>query len=458
MMGRFRLPVFLLHFPMCIALATGCRSKGAVGSTDASAAFTGLSFVEDDYQGALSRARAEHKLLFIDAWAPWCHTCLSMKAFVFGDAALAPLAGAFVWASIDTEKTKSEAFLRKFPMKNWPTLWVIDPSSEKPVLKWSGSVTASELVTLLESATQESQGEPATMAAAAAWVQGNRAAAEGRRDDAIADYTRVLTLASPKWPGRARAVDALTYQLQAAKRDADCVATAVREWPALPPGTSRVDVAVTALGCSESLAKDAPERPALASLAKDAARLATDPKEPVLADDRSSLFGALVDFYQSTAHDGHDDAQARAVARQWRDFLDGEAARAPNAQARSVFDSHRMLAYEAVGEREKAIPMLEASEHDFPDDYNPPARLAKVYLDLGRLDAALAAVRRAEARIYGPRALRVLSTEADIWLAMKKPKEAKEALLHAVELGEKLELPGGYRDLREQLRTKANAL
>jgi hypothetical protein len=41
---------------------------------------------------------------------------------------------------------------------------------------------------------------------------------------------------------------------------------------------------------------------------------------------------------------------------------------------------------------------------------------------------------------------------------MKKPKEAKEALLHAVELGDKLELPGGYRDLREQLRTKANTL
>jgi hypothetical protein len=102
--------------------------------------------------------------------------------------------------------------------------------------------------------------------------------------------------------------------------------------------------------------------------------------------------------------------------------------------------------------------MLQESERDFPDDYNPPSRLAKVYLGLGRLDDALAAVRRAEAKIYGPRTLRVLSTEADIWLAMKKPKEAKEALLHAVELGDKLELPGSYRDLREQLRAKANTL
>ncbi len=449
-----RLPVFLLFF--LVAIEAGCKAKGAPapGTSAGDAAFAGLSFIEDDYDAALSRARAEHRLLFVDAWAPWCHTCLSMKAFVFGDPALAPLAGSFVWASIDTEKPKSEGFLRKFPTKNWPTLWVIEPLSEKPVLKWAGSVTPSELVTLLESATQESRAEPGTTDAAAAWVRGNRAAAEGRRDDAIKDYSLVLTLANTKWPGRARAVDALTYQLQTAKRDAECVATSLEEWPKLPPGTSRVDVAVAALGCAESLPKDAPERSRLASLAKDAERLAVDPEEPVLADDRSSLFGALVDFYRTTGN----EAQALAVARKWRDFLDAEAARAPNARARAVFDSHRMQAYEAVGEREKAVTMLEASERDFPDDYNPPARLAKVYLDLGRLDEALAAVRRAEAKIYGPRTLRVLATEADIWLAMKKPAEAKAALEHAVELGDKLELPGGYRDLREQLRAKASTL
>ena len=86
------------------------------------------------------------------------------------------------------------------------------------------------------------------------------------------------------------------------------------------------------------------------------------------------------------------------------------------------------------------------------------SRLAKVYLGLGRLDEALATVRRAEAKIYGPRTLRVLSTEADIWLAMKKPKEAKAALLQAVALGDKLELPGGYRDLVAHLKEKADTL
>jgi tetratricopeptide (TPR) repeat protein len=452
---------WIVAVAMALLSATGCRAKGNSGSAQASAdaGWAGISFVDDDYAGALARAKADHRLLFVDAWAPWCNTCLSMKAFVFGDATLAPLAGGFVWAEIDTEKPKNEAFLRKYPMKNWPTLWVIDPNGEKPLLKWAGSVTAPELVMLLESATQEtSRATPGTADAAAAWVRGNHAAAEGRRDEAITEYESALARAPAAWSGRARTADALSYQLHAAKRDAECVALCLREWPSLPPGTSRLNVALAGLGCASALPEGAPEGGSIASLAKDATRLATDPKEPVLADDRSSLFETLVEFYRSTKLDAHDDGEALAVARKWRDFLDGEAARAPNAQARAVFDSHRMQAYAAVGEPEKAIAMLGQSERDFPDDYNPPARLAKVYLGLGRLDEALAAVRRAEAKIYGPRTLRVLSTEADIWLAMKKPKEAKEALLHAVELGDRLELPGGYRDLREQLRAKANTL
>jgi tetratricopeptide (TPR) repeat protein len=445
---------------VAVLFGAGCHGKsGGSAAVTADGAPAGISFVEDDYERALAKAKTEHRLLFVDAWAPWCNTCLSMKAFVFGDPALAPLAPSFVWAEIDTEKPKSQSFLKKFPMKNWPTLWVIDPSAEKPLLKWAGSVTAPELFMLLESATQElSRATPGTAEAAAAWVRGNHAAAEGRRDDAIAEYQSALAQAPAAWTGRARAVDALAYQLQAAKRNADCVSLGLREWGGLPPGTSRLNVALAALGCAASLPKEAPEGPAIASLAKDAARIATDPKEPVLADDRSSLFEALVDFYRSTTNEAHDDAKALTIARQWRDFLDGEATRAPTPQARAVFDSHRMQAYAAVGEPEKAIQMLAESERDFPDDYNPPSRLAKVYLGLGRLDEALAAVRRAEAKIYGPRTLRVLSTEADIWLAMKKPKEAKEALLHAVDLGDKLELPGGYKDLREQLRAKANTL
>src|SRR5262249_25461603 len=51
-----------------------------------------LVFLEDDMAGARARASAAGKLLFVDAWAPWCHTCLSMRNFVLSDPSLAPLA------------------------------------------------------------------------------------------------------------------------------------------------------------------------------------------------------------------------------------------------------------------------------------------------------------------------------------------------------------------------------
>ncbi|MBV9949383.1 MAG: thioredoxin family protein, partial [Myxococcales bacterium] len=39
--------------------------------------------MEDDYPRALAEARARHLPLFVDAWAAWCHTCLSVRSYVF---------------------------------------------------------------------------------------------------------------------------------------------------------------------------------------------------------------------------------------------------------------------------------------------------------------------------------------------------------------------------------------
>jgi len=182
--------------------------------------------------------------------------------------------------------------------------------------------------------------------------------------------------------------------------------------------------------------------------------MVTEPGEPILADDRSSLFEEIVLALRS----GGNEVAAMDIAQRWRDFLEAEATKAPTPAARAVFDSHRMLAYEAVGQPGRAIPMLEQSERDFPDDYNPPARLAKVELDVGHLDVALAAIERAEKRVYGPRTLRVLSIKADILIAMKKPDEAKATLNRAVQVGEELKVSGGYGQLMERIRKRAAEL
>ncbi len=54
--------------------------------------------------------------------------------------------------------------------------------------------------------------------------------------------------------------------------------------------------------------------------------------------------------------------------------------------------------------------------------------------------------------------MRVLSIKADILVAMKKPAEAKAALLRAVALGEELKVSGGYKDLLERIRKRASEM
>src|SRR5690349_11448577 len=44
-----------------------------------------FEYIHDDYARAVAAAKAHKVPIFVDAGAPWCHTCRSMDAFVFTD-------------------------------------------------------------------------------------------------------------------------------------------------------------------------------------------------------------------------------------------------------------------------------------------------------------------------------------------------------------------------------------
>src|ERR1019366_4233358 len=139
------------------------------------------------------------------------------------------------------------------------------------------------------------------------------------------------------------------------------------------------------------------------------------PRSP--AGDRSDLYDYVVDALSDLGR----DSDAKRLAGAWVAFLEESAARAASPAARTVFDAHRLLAYEAVGEPARALPMLEQSARDVPGDYNPPARLGRALFDLKRYDDAITALERALALAYGPRKLRLWSLEADVYLAKPDP-------------------------------------
>lgn len=50
-------------------LAAGASLSAAPAASRSAA--SALAFIEDDYPAALSRARASHRPIFVEAWAPW---------------------------------------------------------------------------------------------------------------------------------------------------------------------------------------------------------------------------------------------------------------------------------------------------------------------------------------------------------------------------------------------------
>ena len=109
-------------------------------------------------------------------------------------------------------------------------------------------------------------------------------------------------------------------------------------------------------------------------------------------------------------------------------MLEDHAARATTAEQRATYDSHRLSLYIELGKPQAAVPMLEQSRKDFPDDYNPPQRLATAYKAMKQWPEALAASDAALPLAYGPRQFLVLNTRADIQLGMGDKGAAAKTL------------------------------
>jgi tetratricopeptide (TPR) repeat protein len=338
------------------------------------------TFIDDDYPRALAEAKAKNVPLFVDAWASWCHSCVSLKNFVFKDPRIAPETSRFVWLAIDTENPKNGDFVAKFPNAVLPTLRVIDPNTEQALLTWQGTLTAPELVGTLDDVRGQAKKNDASVA----------------RDE-----------------------DASVMQLSLAGNNAACAKAASDLIGKLPNGTQRVDVAVTGTGCATELPRDQQQR-VLPQLLDELKKITNDKTLPILADDRSGAYEALVDAGNATG----EKAAARENAVAWAAFLEGEAKNAKTPAERAVFDPHRLLAYLALGEPERAIPMLQQTQKDFPDDFNPPARMARAYLEMGKYDDAISNSDKALALANGPRRVKIALVKADA--LAKKGDQAAE--------------------------------
>jgi tetratricopeptide (TPR) repeat protein len=435
-------------------LSTALAVFAAVAASAPLAAETSaLPWIEDDYARALADARAKQRPIFAEAWAPWCHTCRSMRAFVFTDKALAKDASRFVWLSIDTEKKQNAAFTEKYPVKVWPSFYVIDPKSEKIVMRWVGGATVGQLEKLFAQAANAGTGS--RKGAAETLARADALYGAGRYAEAAPVYREALAKMPVSAPDYSRAVDALLWSLYTTKQKKECALFALQALDKLRTGPSAANLAGNGLDCALEIPEgDAARAETVAALEAEARALIANSRVPMAADDRSALYASVMN-----AREDAKDAEGQSkVAREWVAYLDAEAAKATTPEQLTALDPNRLNAFEAAEQIERAIPMLEKSALAFPDDYNPPARLAYVYLKLKRYDEALAANDAALGKVYGPRKIRVWLVRADIYKAKGDVPAARRTLEEAMAYDETLPASQRSENLTAAVKTKLDGL
>lgn len=388
--------------------------------------------MHDDFEGALAKARAENKALLVDAWAPWCHTCLSMQSYVFPDPSLAPLADRVVLVALDTDKPENAAFLEKYAVSVWPSFFVFDPASKEVLGYWPGSASARELKHFLEesvAAMDDARSAKMPEGSPEREILSAKAAhAAGEYDKAAKAYARAVEKAPATWPRRSEALVGWIFSLYRDRNAEECARVGKTYAAEVTGAAMPADFSSMLLGCASKLppgeAKTAAQQAAMAKL-----RAITEkPSADASADDRADALAILADALKESGDvEGAKKANEARVA-----IMEAAAKAAPTPEAAATYDYARAGAYVALGRADEAVKMLEQRERDMPTSYEPPARLASVLSKIDRPGEALAAIDRAINRAYGPRRLQYLKLKADIQGKLGELKEQVETLREEV--------------------------
>jgi thioredoxin 1 len=105
-----------------------------------------INFIENSWGLTVKRAKAEHKYIFVDAYAIWCGPCKLLKSTTFKSKKVADFFNKnFVNLSVDTEKGEGIKLAEKWEVEVYPTLLILDFNGEV-VGKKVGYVDAKELL------------------------------------------------------------------------------------------------------------------------------------------------------------------------------------------------------------------------------------------------------------------------------------------------------------------------
>jgi len=91
------------------------------------ATYSGIQFMEEDWNKALAEARRQKKMIFLDAYASWCGPCKLLKRKTFPDKEAGNFFNSnYINVAIDMEKGDGPVLSQKFAVSAYPTLIITD--------------------------------------------------------------------------------------------------------------------------------------------------------------------------------------------------------------------------------------------------------------------------------------------------------------------------------------------
>lgn len=116
---------------------------------------TGMTFAEKSFDDLLAQAKAEDKIIFIDAYTTWCGPCKMMAKKVFPAEAVGKVYNErFINAKFDMEKGEGPGLARRYGVQAYPTYLFVDGNGEI-IHKGIGYIPQEAFLALADAASGE---------------------------------------------------------------------------------------------------------------------------------------------------------------------------------------------------------------------------------------------------------------------------------------------------------------
>ncbi len=153
MIKFFKINLTTLIICLIIGLISCNNNQNNQDKSEADSSKEGIQFFKGNFKAAMAKAKAENKLIFMDAYASWCGPCKAMQKNTFPDALVGKVFNEkFVSVAYDMEVGEGLELSSKYPVSAYPTLLFMDAdgnviSSELGYRDPAGLVTLGQSIT-----------------------------------------------------------------------------------------------------------------------------------------------------------------------------------------------------------------------------------------------------------------------------------------------------------------------